>query len=397
MNSSVLSFEEHAKQMTVKERIKQKRNSWAILEEQGESFCTFMRWSKTAQFQMGWLLICVSTFIIVGAYELLIAIENETASYKPLKVVSSTDYSELSSVQYEMPYVYIIFRVNAPESRGENGNYWTNETISYTLNNMLETVDFLNTSIEMGYDYKWNHSWIPSHWEEASVVLLGTFTHSAADEIVACFKLKPASPDPNLGSFMLRFSILKNHMTLWDTLDITQVRLSLSRDGPSENYLDHVPLQVDEWEDGYGLSFSYKGTVVKTVNPSSTTHFFTNTGRTYWDPENGTVEIVILPDLYVPEWSEYVEFGYTDWLGMMGGFFSLLSVTFLLGSKYLIAKCVEDPLLGILPIVSFPYSNRQLILMLKSMLEDVENDVWSLGIAATNKGVTKGQSKRMAL
>merc|ERR1719245_2270335 len=97
------------------DQIKKKWNSWAILEERGVSFCTFVRYSRTAQVQIAWLLICLSAFITAGIIELQVAISNETSSYKPEKKVSSIDYaSRDASHQYMMPYIYIIFRILAP-------------------------------------------------------------------------------------------------------------------------------------------------------------------------------------------------------------------------------------------------------------------------------------------
>jgi len=352
------------------------KSSWLALKERGLSFCSYVQYSKTAQIQIVWLLICLTAFKTIGIVELDTAHSNVTSAFKPEKIESVIDYGDATH-QYYMPWIYIVFRVLTPKEYNETGTYWTNATTSSTLSRMLETVDFENMSVRMSYFNDWEKTWVPSSWEEFSVNLLGNFSDllSGKTEIVACFKLKLPDPDPSQGPFSIRFSIYRNHMTLWDTLNVVDVRLTVSRGEPSPNYLDHRALQISKWIDGHGLSVSYDEKVVKTVNPVSTAHEFSLYARTTWDTaDNGTLDIIIFPNLVVPEWSEYVEFGYFEWLGMMGGYFTILSFVFLSVSRYF-SKWLQDESLGILPLVSHKYRNHEKISLLESQLEDSEREL----------------------
>jgi len=347
-----------------------RRSSWIVSKEQKVGFFKFVRSSKTAQIQSLWLLICLTTFIIIGVVELNQAISNETSSFKPEKIVSVIDYGDAAR-RYEMPYIYITFRILTPKDHNETGSYWTNEVINDTLSTILETVDFYNMSLRMSYFQDWEKTWVTSSWEEASVIFLGNFSDilSGKEELVACFKLKLPDPDPDLGPFSLRFSIYRNDMTLWDTLKVVDVRLTVSRGEPSSDYLDHRALQISKWIDGHGLSVRYDEKVVKTVNPSSTAHEFSLYTRTTWDTaDNGTLDIIIFPNLIVPVWSEYIEFGYPEWVGMMGGYLSILSITFIFFSKR-VSSFVDDGSLGILPVVSHAHLNDEKISLLTARME----------------------------
>jgi len=363
-----------------------------VLNQEKIGLCSYVRYSKIAKIQLIWLLICLTTFIIIGVVELGLAISNETSSFKPEKITSVVDYGDVGH-QYEMPWIYVTFRILTPRDHNGTGSYWTNEMRNETLSTVLETVDFYNMSVRISYFHDWEKTWVTSSWEEASVIFLGNFSDilSGREEIVACFKLKLPDPEPDLGPFSLRFSIFRNDMTLWDTLKVVDVRLTVSRGEPSSDYLDHRALQISKWIDGHGLSVSYEEKVVKSINPSSTAHEFSLNARTTWDTaDNGTVDIMIFPNLVVPVWSEYVEFGYTDWVGMMGGYLSILSITFITVSRQL-SYYMDEGSLGILPLVSFACRNHEKIALLNAKMEGES------GVALSPTGSYSGFGASFAL
>jgi len=80
-------------------------------------------------------------------------------------------------------------------------------------------------------------------------------------------------------------------------------------------------------------------------------------GRTGFQVQKGDLILIYKPDLSVDHWTEYVAFGYWDWLTGIGGMFSIMSTVFFLFAYYLSKIFATDGSVGILPEMSFVFAN----------------------------------------
>jgi len=94
----------------------------------------------------------------------------------------------------------------------------------------------------------------------------------------------------------------------------------------------------------------------------------------YEVPGEGGFSVALLPDLNIEHWEEYVEYGYWDWVGAMGGIFSLLSVVYFVVAKR-IAVYSGSLDLGILPAMSDVFRNQEDIGIMKHKLQGVRYPV----------------------
>jgi len=102
------------------------------------------------------------------------------------------------------------------------------------------------------------------------------------------------------------------------------------------------------------------------------------------DLENGFV-VVLAPDLAIGHWEEYIEYGVWDWIAAMGGLLSLTAIVYY-WVAHKIAKLAGGMSMGILPGMSFVFSNMEEILYLKRQLR---NDVM---LATFEKGELRSES-----
>jgi len=128
---------------------------------------------RFAKLQCLWLLLCFAGFLYYATTQLLKAIKNETAEYKPKQLRSTIDYSEYgSSLQYEMPYIFIHFWLDFSKISFDNDTYdydydydyhdYNYDYHDYDYDYHDYDYDYLDSNIS--YDYDTNDS--PSYSEE---------------------------------------------------------------------------------------------------------------------------------------------------------------------------------------------------------------------------------------
>jgi len=102
--------------------------------------------------------------------------------------------------------------------------------------------------------------------------------------------------------------------------------------------------------------------------------------------EYGSFSVEFLPDLKIEHWQEYVEYGYWDWIGAMGGIFSLLYVVYFVVGKYIAVYSGSEDL-GILPAMSNVFRNQEDIGIMKRKLQGVRYPVRVLDTNSTESAL----------
>jgi len=321
---------------------------------------------RSSRGQLILLLIFTALFIYVGVKEFERAKQNVDTEFKPEKKQYVKDYQDsISTEQYTMPYFF--FELFAGNVSADDVN------ISDYLSKLLDSQNHFIGSATIVYD---------SPVEESKD---DTFEALQVDEAVVItnesgwsengfwfmFRVKYADPDPSKGSWYLAIRLLSEKLTLNGTLTIEPYYFSITRERVSFKNLHGIYLSKHEESKVTFSIVSYEERVTDKQNRNTRTEELSFTGKPleFWDVKEldmhlnitadlGETVLLIIPDLQVEYWEEYVDYGYSDWLMAMGGMLSIVSTIFF-WMAYYVGKFLDDGVsrVGILGEMSFLYSN----------------------------------------
>lgn len=350
----------------------------------------YLKSHRASRWQLILLLVCIALFLYLGIKELKRANQNLDAEFKPVKKEYIKDYTAgIISEQYEMPYFYFQILVNL-------GNISTGEVnISEYLVMMLESQNNFHGSATIYYYSTGDDTYYETieelQVEEALALTydIGHFENHFWFE----FRVKYAPPDPSKRSWRLLIRLLTESLTLNGMVSIENCVLSIKRtpeifkgyDGTrltwNGNYVTFYSVSYDEL-----VTKKFDGvTVTGELKVSDRQPVLMSVDAVKLDMGitanyNDTI-ILILPDLMVEYWKEYVDFGYWEWFTAMGGFLSIASAVFF-WLAYYIGEIFGDDLshVGILGEMSFLYANFENIrwikeVLKKTMLIPIESEV----------------------
>jgi len=334
---------------------------------------------RVALLQCIWLILCIGLFIGVAIPLFLIAWDNENATWKSEKKHHTIDYeTETFNYQYEMPYIYIIFEVGL--SHDENKNWSFQEQINYTLEEMLESQKyFVNKTGFMYMDsIQTNFEDMKSSYSDIEAVALYKEDWVYEESFLGYFRLKPLNPVPGKSWTQFWLSIDTINLTGVDFID--GFYIFIGRELSSVSFKNFVWLNTElAVQEKAWLSFSidYTSKVTRMMNNMDLEVF--ESILTWWEStsykknssKNGIVDIQITTDLKVEHWQEYVEYGYWDWLAAIGGLLSFCSFVFLQVGYLITLTEGDDYTMGILPELSFTFSNLEMVQLFKEFYEDL--------------------------
>jgi hypothetical protein len=330
-----------------------------------------------AKLQLLFLIFCIVSFILHEAQTFQDAKTNEESHFKPEKILYVKDYSINSTKEeslYEIPYIWIQWFAIFND---------TDERLNYTdatqlLPKLLQSQDRFKDSVQIKYE-----------WEDAGVVPGFTSTvHNLSFGSYGIgfwfsFKLKVTDLLSNgklkiaifldIDALTLQGTVIPEHLLVIPSREDTGGQTP--QDFPS--VLDFKPVKDDdnevevfiiEWSESIHRKYnsdheysSFESAVSK--NSASIDFLRHNYNILIKDTQ---ILIMILPDMKVEHWEEYVPFGYSNWLAEMGGFFSLITTGFLWIAYYIATFFGDGILMGILPALSFSFFNFEGLQWIKS-------------------------------
>jgi len=316
---------------------------------------TFSYLVKTSWASRLQLILLLTVFIVFGWYAtsyFYIARENELAAWKPLKITRAIEYGT-TDMQYEMPYVLIAFSIN------NTGTWWKSQ------NEILSEIEASQwrPSGRCSIRYFSKARRDPVKCEDSVSRFEGRPTVSNST-FWGYFRFKLENPSPANGAFVWSVTLNAEKMVLIDNIEIGGFYVSITRDEIPADFSKFIflnaesPLAVNA---GIAYTVDYTETIVDNI------HYITNSIA--WSTElssyNGTFRFTARPNLRVESYSEYVVFGYSDWVFGMGGLYNVFAVGFFYAAYYAAVFCNDNWSMGILPQLSFIFQNFEMVLWLK--------------------------------
>jgi len=353
--------------------------SFTIAREDGfsrlRSCALLIRSNKVALLQCIWLIGVLIIVLAFGIIELSRARDNISAEFKPAKKVQTVDYTDSKSdEQYEMPYIYLMFGCYSLNDGELNDDFdWSHEEINETLTYLLESQSYFQNSTNITYldeDINLVTKYLPT--VEAKAFYLEQWNYD--NNFWSYFRLHLADPDPFLGSFRYTIHINPEALTRNRTLWINGFWVSVARDMSNMDIQKSIYVPCDramtlgssiyaeihydekvlrKWREGY---VNYFTSMLQWYSED-------NNDDAYY--ETGEIEILFRGNLMIEYWEEYVAYGYYDWISSFGGMLSICSLMFFVGANFLVKIFGEKNIMGILPGISFVYSNVEKIHILK--------------------------------
>jgi len=342
-------------------------STWALL----------IRTNKAAFLQCIWLTVVVITISTFGIIEFLRASDNMRAEFKPEKKFQTIDYRDSKSdKQYRMPYIYLYFACTIKNESVINDDFdWSYEEINETLTYLLKSQNYFENSASITYldeDFKISNQDLPiveakAFYEEPWVF---------GDMFFGYFRLQLADPNPLLGSFRYAIVINTKELTRGSTIWVNGFFVSVDREISTLTW--HKAIYVPSANAiAYGSKISatidYDEIVVRKWRKGDVNYFDSTLGW-YHEEENnnysanwegGEINITFRGNLLIEYWEEYVAYSYYDWISGLGGMLSLASIIFFWGAYYLVVIFGEENRMGILPGISFIFSNLEKIHVIK--------------------------------
>jgi len=336
-----------------------------------------IRSEKAAFLQCMWLIIMVITLSTFGILQFLRAHENVSSESKPEKKWQTVDYRDSKSdKQYEMPYIYLYFRcISQDESVNPDSN-WSYEEINETLTYLLESLNFFNNSATITYineEFNLMTKELPiveakASFEEALVYGYAFYGY---------FRLQPANPDPSLGSFQYRLYIDTGAFSRGLPLWVDGFWVSVNREMSIMNWEKTIYVSngmAIKHGSKISATIDYDEKVLRTWRHGNINYFSSKLGWYYAEEYNndsadweaGMMDITFRGNLMIEHWEEYVSYSYYDWISGMGGMLSIASITFLWGAYYIAVVFGDKNTMGILPGISFVFSNLETIQDIKT-------------------------------
>jgi len=346
--------------------------------------------SRTAKFQFLLLLIFFSLFAYFGLSQYNRAKRNVNSLYKPEKKESIKNYEDGKSTEvYDIPYFYFHFYVNL-------GSNKSNETsIDNTLSLLLASMDnFTGSCVIAYYSEGSGINETQSTLEPIEAVAdydpVGIMTNG----FWAWMRIKFDAPDPSKGFFYLMIRLKPGLMSERASVSFDWMFLTISREIKSLHPFRGVLLKESEdFVTIYVVSYEESVTRrIDTENTGSLETDFRHSGtmspssvkqHMNVSTNNSDILVVVLPDLLVDHWEEFVEYGYWEWVTAMGGLFSITCAVFFWISYYLGLMFEHDIAeVGILGEMSLIYWNIENIHMMKKLLKQsgiIDNQRLAIG------------------
>jgi len=364
--------------------------------------------TKLACLQFILMILFFMGFIWIAVLAYHEADWNEQSDFKPQRLMVSKNYDKVDSGQYAMPYFYLEFWITELED----------DCGAEILDAMNCTVDRKWTDQDMidAFSGMWKVSpeWVCSDRCEGSVKtdelerLSVGCEYAEKEEYLdireVSFGVVDPGPSVDFGSTFVGYIRFKpkdpkaGH--LWkcsvdfDTKDITKDNDALLVD-PYELRIDkrdHPDFTSKGWSnielnisnirhstDNNVIEVMYLESILTlyqmnlplyTASSRNEHMYEAEVRKQYADPSTKDTSISIVLDMPVKELEEYVEYSYVDWVCSMGGLLSLLSfqyycICFLMVK--LLGQYEWD--MGILPLVSHVFLNRESLYWLKAQLK----------------------------
>jgi len=302
------------------------------------------------------LILLLTGIIFFGWYATCYfweARENERAVWKPLKITQAIEYGN-TNMQYEMPYVLIAFSVTY------SGNASTS-IISETLSGIGASQRRRRSRCTLRYFSSERKGlveceWSVSRYEGRPTGSMSTFW--------GYFRFKLENPTPANGSFVWSVNLTASDMVFNDNIQIGGFWVSITRDEIPSDFSNFIFLNAESPlanNAGVAYTVDYTETIVNDK------HYIANSIA--WSSQmssNGIFQFTARPNLRVESYTEYVVFGYSDWVFGMGGLYNVFAVGFFYAAYYAAVFCNDNYWsMGILPRLSFIFQNFELILWLK--------------------------------
>jgi len=313
--------------------------------------------SKFAALQFLWLLVCLFPFLYYASVQFYVALENEREEMKPEKLLYVEDYGAEDS-SHTMPYIYITFWVEVYD------NYDSLEEIANGILAELKYRQQFNKTAIIKYHTQNGINNVTGIIEEVEVGYIGAYAYGFR----GYFRLKLLPPIPgSVWTFNMRL------MYWWSTWNYWVRSYYISVDFRTSGFYSRYPgaiwvyPQYDKW---LLYLIGYKERVTHTLE-NENIRTIENELVTWYeipDAKNG-FWVELLPDFNIEHWGEYLQYGFWDWVGAMGGIFSLLSVVYFVVAKR-IAVYSGSLDLGILPAMSDVFRNQEDIGIMKRKLQE---------------------------
>jgi len=314
--------------------------------------------------QSFWMLACFGIFVSIGISQFVTANTNSRSQWKPEKKTRVIDYTlENPTAQYKMPIFWLTFGFS------NNSSEWNDQMMTETLTHMQQNHSEL---------YIANLTYI--HNEKRSKIV-DCKAHSVHNMGVmdrrfwATLGLVCENPGATFGDFyvwismnMSEFTILRNVDRVTGLYFIADRHLSVWYNGPYLTFdtEHHGFYGVEYWED-----------VVYRMDGSMSCIFETNL---QWQDKqefgaSGEMLLMVKPDLLVDHWTEYISYGYVDWIMAMGGLLSVCAAVFFYGaSKIPMVFDGDTASMGILPVFSYTFYNYDKVAEIVNCVNKIEEE-----------------------
>jgi len=339
------------------------------------TFITLIASKRLAQLQFIWLLGCLIFFLYYGINTFFTAEGNENADFKPETKNYVIDYSS-EDEQYEMPYVYIFWYLSLAQCNITERTRMNQTELS---NQLLQAQGDFSNSVFIEYTDS-------TEFLDAKVSARVSDDTSSSLGFWGFFKFNLSAPNPVLGPWNLYILLNGDAMSLNSTVSLKHIVTYISR----EDFYYFPGGVIVKWDavdevDMVDCNVVNYDETVTHKHGSDVEHHDIEMGWTQTTlhiddlyiiadviTESTDIVLFITPNLEVEHWFEYVAFGYTDWMTGMGGLSSLLCATFLWVSYYIAMYFGDGFSMGILPGLTFTFSNYEDVHWIKRKMHQSE-------------------------
>jgi len=349
------------------------------------NLCEIVKHRRVAGFQCIWLLLCLVLFIYLGVTEYTRAQRNTNAIWKPLTMSNYVDHGIPGEAQYYTPtfLVRVLVTMNfyrndddviglLEKMFGRQGEAsimelkWFDVYCMYETESIGFTMDKWNKSLYFGMNYL-------SYNITREVPLFGDNINA----FVAGLYIELEDPDPAKGPWFCGLFMETDIVTMFGA-DVSYLQVSVSRTKQDVAF-DTLGQFCKIERDGFDyFTYSYSEKLTKRVS-GNVEHLFEEKLETKVNSifdnfhqhigKIGRSIVMIVPELRVETWEEFIDYDYIDWLLGMGGMLSWISILFFWGAYYLNKFLDKDErTMGILPIMSFIFMNAEEVQWMKYQL-----------------------------
>lgn len=348
-----------------------------------------IRAKRTAALQCVWLILCATIFLYLCGTEFNRARNNELAAYKPLALESVKDYGSPGFDEYDVPDLYarvlvtndhpltedqalsLMEQMFGPQGE-KNFTWWFRKQfdIYCMYEGATEDWQWWNPNLYFGLarlDY--NISWQVPGWKK----------ETGKVSFIGLIRVQLEQPDPMLGAWTCGLYMDLDRVSLDWRVGVTDLQVFMDREVPEIQYDSFNNIWALQNGTATFFRYSYKESKINLLNWDQTyvvvDDFTVSDGGWFRESfgKKDRVLTLLVPDLRLETWSEYVEYGFEDWVFAMGGLLSWISIVFFWGAYYIV-KCIDGNTwtMGITPIMSFTFNNIEEIFWMKYKLQKVD-------------------------